>query len=79
MLFSLKKICLIYPVFIRYFYGHLDIKVRSFLGVPLGGIGAGTIGRGWKGDFNRWQLVPGMYTYNTVEVNQVFLVCRNIY
>ena len=43
----------------------------QWTGVPLGGIGAGTIGRGWKGDFNRWQLVPGMYTYNTVEVNQV--------
>ena len=25
-------------------------------GVPLGGIGAGTINRGWRGDFGRWYL-----------------------
>ena len=43
-----------------------------YLGVPLGGLGAGTIGRGWQGDFNRWQLTPGMYSCNTVEVNQVY-------
>ena len=40
-------------------------------GVPLGGIGCGSIGRGWKGDFNRWQLTPGMYNYTYVEANQV--------
>lgn len=47
------------------------------LGVPLGGIGCGTIGRGWKGEFNRWQLTPGMYSYNYVEANQVndIIVC----
>ena len=39
--------------------------------MPLGGIGAGSIGRGWKGDFNRWQLKPGIYTYDVVDVNQV--------
>ena len=42
-----------------------------FIGVPLGGIGCGSIGRGWKGDFNRWQLTPGMYNYTYVEANQV--------
>ena len=47
--------------------------------MPLGGIGAGTIGRGWKGDFNRWQLVPGMYSYNSVDVNQVCLTENNDY
>lgn len=40
-------------------------------GVPLGGIGCGSIGRGWKGEFNRWQLTPGMYNYTYVEANQV--------
>ena len=44
-----------------------------FVGVPLGGIGCGSIGRGWKGDFNRWQLTPGMYNYTYVEANQVRL------
>ncbi|GAQ85127.1 hypothetical protein KFL_002200120 [Klebsormidium nitens] len=29
-------------------------------GVPLGGIGGGSIGRGWRGDFRRWQLQPGI-------------------
>ena len=41
------------------------------VGVPLGGIGCGSIGRGWKGEFNRWQLTPGMYNYTYVEANQV--------
>lgn len=44
-----------------------------FAGVPLGGIGCGSIGRGWKGDFNRWQLTPGMYNYTYIEANQVRL------
>jgi non-lysosomal glucosylceramidase len=26
-------------------------------GVPLGGIGCGGVGRGWRGDFNRWSLL----------------------
>ena len=43
-------------------------------GVPLGGIGAGTITRGWRGDFNRWQLHPGIYERNVVDVNQVDLI-----
>lgn len=42
-----------------------------FTGVPLGGIGGGSITRGWKGDFCRWQLNPGMYNYKTVIANQV--------
>ena len=48
--------------------------VALIVGVPLGGIGCGSIGRGWKGDFNRWQLTPGMYNYTYVEANQVSLV-----
>lgn len=47
---------------------------RQVYGVPLGGIGCGSIGRGWKGEFNRWQLTPGMYNYTYVEANQ-FIVC----
>ena len=43
----------------------------EFLGVPIGGIGCGTINRGWKGDFCRWSLKPGIYTYDVVEANQV--------
>jgi len=43
------------------------------LGVPLGGLGCGTIGRGFKGEFCRYQLVPGLYEFQTVEANTVSL------
>src|SRR5213075_1215518 len=29
------------------------------MGVPLGGIGGGTVTRGWLGDFPRFQMHPG--------------------
>jgi len=35
-------------------------------GVPLGGIGCGSIGRGWRGDFRRWQLRPGFIQHQVV-------------
>ena len=47
------------------------VSYFTLLGVPIGGIGAGTIGRGWQGDFNRWQLAPGVYSHDIVEINQV--------
>ena len=39
-------------------------------GVPLGGIGGGTVTRGWRGDFARWQLQPGCYRYGAVPADQ---------
>ena len=42
-------------------------------GVPLGGLGGGAIGRGWRGDFNRWSLHPGRYVHKTVRANQFYL------
>ena len=42
-------------------------------GVPLGGIGAGTIGRGWRGDFRRWQRRPGIYHHGVVAADQFSL------
>ena len=45
-------------------------------GVPLGGLGGGTIGRGWRGDFNRWQLQPGVYSYKAVAADQFVLHVR---
>lgn len=39
-------------------------------GVPLGGMGGGSITRGWKGDFTRWQMRPGVYTYGSVDADQ---------
>ena len=40
------------------------------MGVPIGGIGAGTIGRGWRGDFVKWQLFPGAGTTKMVDADQ---------
>lgn len=42
-----------------------------FPGCPLGGIGGGTITRGWRGQFCRWQLNPGMYQHQIVIADQV--------
>eukprot|EP01038_Epipyxis_sp_PR26KG_P012239 gene12239-16403_t len=35
-------------------------------GVPLGGLGGGAIGRGFKGEFRRWSLFPGRYIHQPV-------------
>jgi non-lysosomal glucosylceramidase len=39
-------------------------------GIPLGGLGGGTITRGCRGDFNRWALKPGDYAYRKVDADQ---------
>lgn len=46
--------------------------VSEVNGVPLGGIGA-TIGRGWRGDFNRWSIRPGFIEYGNVPADQFSL------
>jgi non-lysosomal glucosylceramidase len=43
-------------------------------GVPCGGVGSGTIGRGTTGEFTRFQISPGMYSYETVCAD-AFHVC----
>jgi len=55
----------------------IDLDYFMFLGVPLGGIGGGTIGRGFKGEFCRYQVVPGMYEYETVQANQFIVNIQN--
>lgn len=52
---------------------------HSFLspGCPIGGIGGGTIGRGFKGEFCRFQLTPGLYEYVTVPECQFIVNIRN--
>ncbi|NXF27060.1 GBA2 glucosylceramidase, partial [Rhodinocichla rosea] len=50
------------------------VPLQQIYGCPLGGIGGGTITRGWRGEFCRWQLNPGLYHYETVIANQ-FTVC----
>ncbi len=50
-----------------------SFKVVPDKGVPLGGLGCGTIGRGCRGDFNRWALKPGDYSYRKVDADQFSL------
>jgi non-lysosomal glucosylceramidase len=48
-------------------------RADPYQGVPLGGIGAGSIGRGWRGDFRRWQLRPGTIISAPVMADQFSL------
>ncbi|GBG69795.1 hypothetical protein CBR_g4624 [Chara braunii] len=43
---------------------------HSYHGVPLGGIGGGSIGRGWRGDFRRFQLLPAVCEEEPVMADQ---------
>lgn len=54
----------------------LGLRAHPVMGVPLGGIGGGTITRGWRGDFVRWQMRPGMYDYRLVPADQFSLWSR---
>lgn len=44
---------------------------QPIYGAPLGGIGGGTIGRGYRGEFCRFNMVPGIYEHTVVQENQV--------
>lgn len=39
-------------------------------GAPVGGFGAGTFSRTYRGDFSRWHLKAGVHKYQTVYANQ---------
>src|SRR6266508_2095008 len=39
-------------------------------GVPLGGLGAGSIGRTHRGDFARWHLDVGRHRFETIPADQ---------
>ncbi|HKB97498.1 MAG TPA: GH116 family glycosyl-hydrolase, partial [Terriglobales bacterium] len=39
-------------------------------GAPVGGFGAGTFSRTYRGDFSRWHLKAGIHKYETVYSNQ---------
>ncbi|KAI8422581.1 hypothetical protein MSG28_006373 [Choristoneura fumiferana] len=57
-------------------YIHM-ISAQRMYGCPIGGIGGGTIGRGFKGEFCRFQLYPGIYEYITVPECQFIVNIRN--
>ncbi|GLJ21298.1 hypothetical protein SUGI_0391310 [Cryptomeria japonica] len=45
-------------------------KPSASQGVPLGGMGSGSICRGFRGEFRHWQMMPGMCEAPPVAVNQ---------
>lgn len=57
-------------------YVHM-VSAQRMYGCPIGGIGGGTIGRGFKGEFCRFQLTPGLYEYVTVPECQFIVNIRN--
>ncbi|TYI43384.1 hypothetical protein ES332_A01G166000v1 [Gossypium tomentosum] len=54
--------------------GFIDPFVNRYItsshGVPLGGVGAGSIGRSYKGEFQLWQLFPRICEDKPVLSNQ---------
>ncbi len=48
--------------------GHLDDGYWQ--GAPVGGFGAGTFSRTYRGDFARWHIKTGVHKYQTVWANQ---------
>jgi len=48
--------------------GHIDDGYWQ--GAPVGGFGAGTFSRTYRGDFARWHLKAGVHKYQTVFANQ---------
>src|SRR5471030_557789 len=39
-------------------------------GAPVGGFGAGTLSRSYRGDFVRWHLKAGIHKYQSIPANQ---------
>uniref|UniRef100_A0A182NUN0 Uncharacterized protein n=1 Tax=Anopheles dirus TaxID=7168 RepID=A0A182NUN0_9DIPT len=89
---SIRQLLPIVPMALRYipYYWKVSREGRQVLmdywytengkqiyGAPLGGIGAGTIGRGFAGEFCRYQLRPGLYEYNTVHANQFIVTIKD--
>lgn len=53
---------------------HALTLLGPIMGVPIGGIGGGSIGRGWRGDFVKWQVGPaGMMQVQRVDADQFSL------
>jgi non-lysosomal glucosylceramidase len=49
-------------------YPHIDDGYWQ--GAPVGGLGAGTFSRTYRGDFARWHLKAGVHKYESVPANQ---------
>lgn len=49
---------------------HGDIDDGYWQGVPVGGFGAGTFSRTYRGDFARWHIKAGVHKYEPIYANQ---------
>jgi non-lysosomal glucosylceramidase len=54
-----------------------DIDDGYWQGAPVGGFGAGTFSRTYRGDFARWHIKAGVHKYETVPANQFALFERS--
>jgi non-lysosomal glucosylceramidase len=45
-------------------------KPSASQGVPLGGMGSGSISRGFRGEFKNWHIIPGLCETSPVMENQ---------
>ncbi|XP_030376910.1 non-lysosomal glucosylceramidase isoform X1 [Scaptodrosophila lebanonensis] len=61
-------------VYMDYYYME---NGKQMYGVPIGGIGGGSIGRGYGGEFCRFQMRPGIYEYNVVHANQFIVTIKD--
>ena len=50
--------------------GQAQIDDGYWQGLPLGGLGSGSIGRTFRGDFARWHLQPGLHHFEPRLANQ---------
>src|SRR5204863_6186835 len=55
--------------------GHIDDGYWQ--GAPVGGFGAGTLSRTYRGDFARWHIKSGVHKYETVFANQFAMYQRS--
>src|ERR1700691_1973572 len=46
-------------------------------GVPVGGLGAGTFSRSYRGDFSRWHIKAAVHKYETVYADQFAMFQRS--
>ncbi|GJQ71601.1 hypothetical protein Trydic_g11303 [Trypoxylus dichotomus] len=89
---TLKQLWQMSSLIIRYIFDYIYLKwkgkepvmnyiklqrAKQIYGVPIGGIGCGSIGRGYRGEFCRFQLRPGRYEYETIEANQFIVTIRD--
>nr|CAB3499403.1 unnamed protein product [Digitaria exilis] len=52
-------------------------KPSASQGVPLGGMGSGSISRGFRGEFKNWHIIPGLCESSPVMENQFSVILQS--